>query len=327
MQKIEDRLRAEEDAAVAAVESNPDDVTDRQLKILVTGFMRLTDPSRDFHPPLQSHHAATQNLSAEEIRLDKYAINLLKIKDERFEDFSKYEKLYVFLAEGIAMIPRIGDQSDLHTAMRQFLISRHHDMRSYTAQYEREIFMQRGGDEGLEYRRQIREHRLKIFAAVMDTLLTEVSLEGLSDEEKDCAICGEKLGATHDVDGVGQVEQAVRLRNCVQHHYGNLCISTWFKNSRTCPICRTSYHQFFNEAMEDCDRHAPLSPVPRDNSGLVAISHFARNDEKLYEVAVNVPHSNRTTRYRSQVKLIIAQLGDRGDAEFDRILSMFDEFR
>jgi hypothetical protein len=122
MQQREDRFRAEEDAAVAAIERSPDEVTDRQLKSLVTGFMRLTDPSKDFHPQLQFNHTANQNLSPEDIRLDRYAINLLKIKDERLEEFSKYEKLYVLLAEGIAMIPRIGDQSDLHTAMRQFLI-------------------------------------------------------------------------------------------------------------------------------------------------------------------------------------------------------------
>jgi hypothetical protein len=106
-----------------------------------------------------------------------------------------------------------------------------------------------------------------------------VSLENLSDEEKDCAICGEKLGVIHDNDGVEWVETAVRLRDCVQHYYGNLCISTWFKSSRSCPICRGSYQEFFSEAMEDCDRRAPPPPIPRDHSGLVTISHLARNNE------------------------------------------------
>ena len=82
---------------------------------------------------------------------------------------------------------------------------------------------------------------------------------GAGDEET-CSICYEDLSCTRSILPCG-------------HHFCNKCICEWFKNNKTCPICKREYT--YPEIINICP---DLPPQPPCRVARRLIFEFGKNN-------------------------------------------------
>jgi hypothetical protein len=97
---------------------------------------------------------------------------------------------------------------------------------------------QRSQAAALNRRSREEEHTRKRIAAVLDFHLTEIPIESLSEEDRQCPICMETMGKASKYK---EAERAVHLPLCGKHACGNRCLAEWLQGHHTCPLCRHDY--------------------------------------------------------------------------------------
>jgi hypothetical protein len=84
-------------------------------------------------------------------------------------------------------------------------------------------------------------------AEVLDFHFTEIPIESLSEENRQCRICMETMGKASKYK---EAERAVHLPLCGKRACGNRCLAERLQDHHTCPLCRHDYRDALNELFE-----------------------------------------------------------------------------
>jgi hypothetical protein len=87
----------------------------------------------------------------------------------------------------------------------------------------------------------------KCIAKVLDSHFTEIPIESLTEEDRQCPLCMETMGTASKYE---EAERAVHMPLCGKHACGSRRLSEWLEDHHTCPLCRHDYRDDLNELIE-----------------------------------------------------------------------------
>ena len=83
---------------------------------------------------------------------------------------------------------------------------------------------------------------------VIGKLFTQVDLDSLEQEDRECIICNVSYGSA---DVTKDIEFPVKLKCPGGHIFGSKCITSWLTEKTTCPYCRFEFQDTIVEIWLD----------------------------------------------------------------------------